>query len=150
MEKQFIKRTCDSPLCDTTDLIEHGNENIGQMARWIFIVTSEIVMGPPTPQSKGLPTGQLKQNIKQACRPLCAMNILKTAVEPPKEEGRVNSEELRKIARGEDETANQKAPGITSGEATSEGTSAEERQKGLDNSGEAGSAAPDTPSAGGQ
>ena len=108
MEKQYIKRTCDSILCDTVETIEQGNENIGQMARWLFIISSQIVAVPQGPGQ--MPKPQLQQVIKQACRPLCAINIIKTAVEPPKEDESNSASrlaELQKLARGEQNEENQ-------------------------------------------
>ena len=112
MEKQFLKRTCDSPLCDTVMIVEMGKEDKIEIARWVAVVTGEIVPVPNPRDPRGLPTQELRQNIKQACRIQCAINILKTAVEPPKQEKRASMEELQALVRGKktNEDARQPAP----------------------------------------
>ena len=95
MEKNFIKRTCDSPLCDTTEIITQGEELTGTtasgLARWVAVQTFKAVH-VPDPKFAGQPVQPIGSGkwivvpeLKLACRAQCAINILKTGVAPEAE-----------------------------------------------------------------
>ena len=89
MEKQFIKRSCDSPVCDTVEIVDQQNPNIPQLARWVNLVTFVIENGQQGPQ--------LKPVVKQACRVQCAMNILKTLATVPQDRKPEEKPDLEKL-----------------------------------------------------
>ena len=85
MEKNFIKRSCDSPLCDTTEIIPQGEEMTGSMAQilahWSAGQVHEAVPIPdPRVPAGSIGSGKwmVKPTLKLACRAQCAINILKT------------------------------------------------------------------------
>lgn len=78
MEKQFIKRACDSPVCDTVQIIDPGVTPLSGTCHWIVITTQKM-----SPDGKQIVPVQ-----KLACRPRCGVNILNTEdiAPPPQEE----------------------------------------------------------------
>ena len=70
MEKQFLKRSCDSPVCDTEEIIDPLNLNLQQMTRWIQLTFFKVARGPNGPQ--------IQPEARIACRQQCATNILNT------------------------------------------------------------------------
>jgi hypothetical protein len=82
MEKQFVKRICDNPDCDSVMLIDPQKANIEETKRWIGIIFT--VEGPPNPQNpQAGPT--LQHSVKHACRQGCAIKIMKIHIDAPQD-----------------------------------------------------------------
>jgi len=95
MEKQFIKRSCDSPVCDTVEVVDQQKPNIPQLARWVNLVTFVVNHGPKGPE--------LQPVVKQACRVQCAVNILKTMDVVPQERKPEEKPDLEKLKAAAEE-----------------------------------------------
>ena len=73
MEREFVKRSCDSPLCSTVITIDKLSPNFEDLKTWIVLVTFKVGKGPNGQD-------QLVQDVKNACKATCVTNILNIAL----------------------------------------------------------------------
>ena len=81
METNFIKRVCDSPLCDTVETYNPQKPDLDAMSKWVFIATHAVKDVPPNPQNPQGGGRQIVQTVLQYCREACAVNSFNYA--PP-------------------------------------------------------------------
>lgn len=73
MEKSFVKRSCDNPLCDTSITFDQQSPDLESLKNWITVV--RFTVGK---DQAGKPA--MVPQFLNCCRSRCAANVLSIAI----------------------------------------------------------------------